>query len=181
MRPEDFSEKAAGRLTKTIGGHLAFIPHPLPPHLQWDSRLANALSSADRALGELAGLGRVIPNPYPFIRLFVHREAVLSSRIEGTRASISEVYAYEAVQLRLWDNMDVKDVREVVNYVRALEHGMNRLKELPVSLRLLRELHSVLMQGVLAERALRVSSGVSRIGSVHRVVRSVRRRMCRPH
>jgi Fic family protein len=109
-----------------------------------------ALSEADRALGELAGLGRAVPNPHLLIRPFVRREAVLSSRIEGTQASLSELYAYEAVQPALSE--PTPDVREVYNYVRALEYGLERLASLPLSLRLIRELHALLMEGVRGER-----------------------------
>jgi len=83
-------------------GGYAFIPNPLPPeNLTWDSDLIEILSSADRALGELAGIGRSLPNPHLLVRPFLRREAVLSSRIEGTQASLSDVLAYEAVQLPL--------------------------------------------------------------------------------
>ena len=109
----------------------------------------SALSEADRALGELAGLGRSLPNPHLLIRPFVRREAVLSSRIEGTRASLSDLYAYEAVQLALFDSSS--DVPEVYNYVQALEYGLERLRDLPLSLRLIREIHARLMEGVRGE------------------------------
>ena len=148
MRPEDFSASASGRLTRTPEGYWAFVPHPLPPEISWSPALAAALSAADRAVGELAGLGRVVPEPYLLIGPFVRREAVLSSRIEGTRASLTDVYAWEAMQLKLWNDRDAEDVREVFNYVRALEHGLRRLADLLVSLRLLRELHAILLEGV---------------------------------
>jgi Fic family protein len=113
------------------------VPNPLPPSFLWTPDLVAALSEADRALGELAGLGRSIPNPPLLIRPFIRREAVLSSRIEGTRASLSDLYAYEAAQLALFE--PASDVREVYNYVRALEHGMTRMHDLPLSLRLIRK------------------------------------------
>ncbi|MGQ9712851.1 MAG: Fic family protein [Desulfotomaculales bacterium] len=148
MKPDDFSSPS-GNLVQIQEGYWAFVPHPLPPEFNWTPDLVAALSAADRALGELAGLGRVLPNPHILIGPFLRREAVLSSRIEGTHASLSDVYAYEAAgRIRLWDQADRADVREVFNYVRALEYGLNRLKELPVSLRLLRELHAVLMEDV---------------------------------
>jgi Fic family protein len=80
---------------------------------------------------------------------FVRREAVLSSRIEGTQASLSDLYAYEAVQLALFDAPP--DVREVANYVQALEFGLVRLRTLPLSLRLIREIHAQLMEDVRGE------------------------------
>ena len=97
-----FKDSSAGQLVKTQQGDItywAFVPNPLPPELDWgDKVLRRVLSDADHSLGELAGLGRTLPNPHLFIAPFVRREAVLSSRIEGTRASIQDVYAYEAGQ-----------------------------------------------------------------------------------
>ncbi len=145
-----FQDSPAGRLIHTIGGACAFVPNLLPPVLEWRSELVAALSEADRALGELAGIGRALPNPHLLIRPFVRREAVLSSRIEGTQASISDLYAYEAVQLALF--APEPDVREVYNYVHALEYGLERLESLPLSLRLIREMHARLMDGVRGER-----------------------------
>lgn len=105
-----------------------------------------AMSEADRILGELSGLGRSLPSPHLLIMPFVRREAVLSSRIEGTRASLSDLYTYEAIQLSLFE--PPSDVREVYNYVRAMEYGLERLHSLPLSLRLIREIHARLMEGV---------------------------------
>ena len=151
MDPELFRDSPAGRVIRTPAGYWAFVPHPLPPALPWTSDLVAALSEADRAVGELAGLGRSLPNPHLLIRPFMRREAVLSSRIEGTRASLSDLYAYEAIQLPLFEQ--ASDVREVYNYVRALEYGLERLKDLPVSLRLIRETHALLMEGVRGEHS----------------------------
>ncbi|MBM4155415.1 MAG: Fic family protein [Lentisphaerae bacterium] len=103
-----------------------------------------ALSAADRALSELAGVGRTLPNPHLLIRPFARKEAVLSSRIEGTQASLSDLFFFEAAQER----KPGSDVREVANYVTALEHGLSRLSDLPVCLRLVREVHGQLMAGV---------------------------------
>ena len=113
--------------------------------------MVNALSEADRALGELAGLGRSLLNPHLLIAPFVRREAVLSSRIEGTQASLSDLYAYEAAQrtgVHLTVSAPRPDVQEVYNYVRALEYGLDRLQDLPLSLRLLREIPARLMEDV---------------------------------
>jgi len=151
MNPEDFQDSASGQLIPISEGGYAFVPNPLPPeNLTWDSELVEMLSIADRALGELAGIGRTLPNPHLLVRPFLRREAVLSSRIEGTQASLSDVLAYEAVQLPLFDAPD--DVKEVHNYVRALEYGLERMSSLPVSLRLIRELHGILMEGVRGEQ-----------------------------
>lgn len=104
------------------------------------------LAQAERALGTLEGVGWALPNPRLLIAPFIRREAVLSSRIEGTRASLADVYAYEAGQLSLFEHLD--DVREVLNYAAALEYGLARLETLPLSLRLVREIHAQLMRGV---------------------------------
>jgi Fic family protein len=148
MHREDFSSEAPGRLLSMGERRWAFVPDALPPKLDYGSRLVAALSEADRALGELAGLGRTLPNPYLLTRPFLRREAVLSSRIEGTQASLVDLYAFEA-ETPLFDEPERRDdVQEVQNYVRALEHGMKRLRDLPISVRLLREMHAVLMEGV---------------------------------
>ena len=150
MNPEAFRDSPAGRVVRSVeGGYWTFVPDPLPPKLVWTSRLVTALSDADRALGELSGLGRSIPNPHLLMIPFVRREAVLSSRIEGTQASLSDLYAYEAVQLSLLEQSP--DVREVYNYVQALEYGLERLRTFPLSLRLIREIHERLMTGVRGE------------------------------
>lgn len=149
MNPRDFHKSSPGRVLRAPTGYWAFVPHPLPPALSWTPELVTLLSEADRALGELAGLGRSLPNPHLLIRPLVRREAVLSSRIEGTQASLSDLYAYEAAQLPLFE--PPSDVREVYNYVRALEYGLERLRTLPLSLRLIREIHARLMEGVRGE------------------------------
>lgn len=159
MNPERFRHSSAGRVIQVGQGetaYWAFVPSPLPPNLAMTPQLVRQLSDADRALGELAGLGRTLPNPHLLIRPFLRREAVLSSRIEGTRAEITDLYTYEARQLALpglQPRDSEADVREVYNYVRALEYGLERLKTLPVSVRLIRELHAHLMEGVRGEQA----------------------------
>jgi len=150
MNPETFRDSLAGRVVHSIKGqYWAYVPNPLPPKLAWTPGLVIALSDADRALGELSGLGRSIPNPHLLMIPFVRREAVLSSRIEGTQASLSDLYAYEAAQLPLFEQ--APDVREVYNYVQALEYGLERLRTFPLSLRLIREIHEHLMTGVRGE------------------------------
>ncbi len=134
----------------------AFVPNPLPPRLAVDVSLVRVLSDSDRALGELTGLGRALPNPHLLINPFIRREAVLSSRIEGMQADLTDLYAYEAGQLALPGLKPApleSDVREVHNYVRALEYGLERVRTLPVSLRLIRELHARLLEGVRGGRA----------------------------
>ena len=150
MQPEAIQHSSAGRFQRHPPGYWTFVPNPLPPAIDWSPALIAALSEADRAVGELAGLARSLPNPDLLIKPFVRREAVLSSRIEGTRASVADLYAYEAVQLTLFELPN--DVREVENYVRALNYGLARLDDFPFSLRFIRELHARLMQGVRGEQ-----------------------------
>ena len=137
-----------GRWERSIGGYEAYVPEPLPRQLELDSSLVYLLDTASRSVSVLAGIGETLPNPYLLIRPFIRREAVLSSRIEGTQASLSDLFIYEASE-RTADPGG--DVREVANYVRALEHGLQRLDDLPVSIRLMNELHSKLLEGVRGE------------------------------
>lgn len=134
----------------TRKGYKAFIPYPLPPQLDWSNRLSNALSDADRALGQLAREGKELPNPHLLIRPFVAREAVLSSKIEGTRITMGEVLTQEAE-----DHLDKAsgDLLEVRNYIIALDHGINLLKTVPLSIRIIREVHACLMKGVRGDQA----------------------------
>ena len=119
-------------------GYAAFVPAPLPPALEWTPRLVRVLSEADRLIGRLAGEGGRLPNPHILMRPFVRREAVLSSRIEGTQATLGELLAAEAGAAV---ERSPEDLREVANYVVALEHGLSRLQQLPLCVRLIRELH----------------------------------------
>ncbi len=137
--------KAPGKNVLLKEGYTAFLPDPLPPKLNWTDDLVRALSDADRSIGYLAGEGKRLPNPHLLIRPFVRREAVLSSRIEGTQATLGELLAAEAGASV---ERSPEDLREVANYVVALEFGVQRLKKLPLSLRLIRELHAKLMEGV---------------------------------
>jgi Fic family protein len=148
MRAEDFNEHKPGHLVRTPQGYSAFAPNPLPPKLDVSWRLVKQVSDADRAMSELAGLVRMLPNPHLLIGPFIRREAVLSSRIEGTRASLSDLFFFEAANEA---PPDASDVKEVANYVKALDHGLSRLNELPLSLRLIREMHERLMEGVRGE------------------------------
>jgi Fic family protein len=132
------------------GSYSAFVPAPLPPELDWTPRLIGALSDADRLVGRLAGEGGRLPNPHILIRPFVRREAVLSSKIEGTQATLGELLAAEAGATV---NRSPDDLREVGNYVVALEHGISRLKKLPICARLTRELHEKLMTAVRGQQS----------------------------
>lgn len=137
--------KMTGRLVRGPGGFSAFIPAPLPPALRWTRELVATLSEADRLVGRLAGEGGRLPNPHLLIRPFLSREAVLSSKIEGTQATLGELLASEA---GMSVNRSPAELREVANYVVALEYGIERLKKLPLSLRLVRECHAKLMTDV---------------------------------
>ncbi|HEY2328976.1 MAG TPA: Fic family protein [Verrucomicrobiae bacterium] len=132
------------------GSYAAFVPAPLPPKLDWTPRLIRVLSDADRLIGKLAGEGRRLPNPHILMRPFLQREAVLSSKIEGTQATLGELLAAEA---GVAVDRSPDDLREVGNYVVALEHGIVRLKELPLCVRIIRELHEKLMTGVRGQQA----------------------------
>ena len=138
---------SAGRYVKQLTGYRAFIPGALPPNppITVDSEMLMILSRADRALGRLDGVSSILPNPDLFVAMFVRHEAVLSSQIEGTQSTLEDVLAFEAAETA---KAQPKDVEEVVNYVRAMNSGLSRLKDLPLSLRLLREIHAELMHDV---------------------------------
>ncbi|MEA3223129.1 MAG: Fic family protein [Thermodesulfobacteriota bacterium] len=150
MDPKDFESSLSGKCIKTLKGYWAFMPTPLPPPIDYDKKLIRLLSEADRSLGELSGTGRLLPNPYLLIAPYIRREAVSSSRIEGTQASLNDLFFFEAAES---EAPKVPDVREVKNYVRAMEYGIDRLKDLPISIRLIREIHEVLMEGARGAHA----------------------------
>jgi Fic family protein len=137
----------AGRYVTQPAAYRAFIPCPLPPDppVEISGNLQVTLSQADRALGRLDGSIQTLPHPDMFVYMYVRKEAVLSSQIEGTQSSLQDVLAAEA---RILAPDRPQDVDEVVNYVRAMKHGLARLAELPVSVRLIREIHAVLLHGV---------------------------------
>ena len=141
------SDSPCGETVPIGGGQSAFIPNPLPRELAMSSRLVLLLDNASRAVATLAGVGETVPNPHVLAQPFIRREAVLSSRIEGTLASLSDVLAYEASGRKRSGG----DVEEVGNYVVALEYGIERLESLPISFRLVNELHERLMSGVRGE------------------------------
>lgn len=140
----------SGKQVRIPSGYTAFVPDPLPPRFDWTPDLVRALSDADRRVGRLAGEGGRLPDRHLLLRPFVRREAVLSSRIEGTQATLGELLAAEAGAAV---ERSPADLREVGNYVTALEYGVRRLKKLPLSLRLIRELHGKLMTGVRGQQA----------------------------
>lgn len=141
----DFTTDSPGQLVQAPGGFSTFVPNPLPPSLAWTPELARAQSEADLALGRLAGVAQTLPNPQLVIGPFVRREAVLSSRIEGTQASLSDLVLFEVAPA---SGSPPEDVKEVANYLRALEFARGRMQEIPLSLRLIRETHAKLLEGV---------------------------------
>lgn len=145
------ASRIPGNTLRHPTGYAAFVPAPLPPALAWTPALVLALSDADRLIGKLAGEGGRLPNPHLLIRPCVRREAVLSSRIEGTQTTLGELLAAEAGATV---DRSPDDLREVGNYVTALEYGTRRLKKLPLSLRLMQELHGKLMAGVGGNHAM---------------------------
>lgn len=136
-----------GQYVRQPSGYRAFVPKPLPfdPPVQINEELISALSKADQALGRLDASADILPNPDLFVHMYVRKEAVLSSQIEGTQASLTDLLEYEASQSR---HRLQGDVVEVANYVRAMNYGIERLAELPLSSRLLRGIHAELLQGV---------------------------------
>jgi cell filamentation protein, protein adenylyltransferase len=145
MRAESFTAGQRPHVVRAEGGYLAFIPPPLPPTFELSRPLIRRLSAADRALGELAGAGRGLPNPHLMSRALMRREAVLSSRIEGTQASLSDLVLFEVEQPATGGP---DDVREVYNYLRAIDHVLDPDRRLPLSLSLLREAHRLLLEDV---------------------------------
>src|SRR5437764_8003800 len=130
----------AGRYVRQPAGYDAFVPAPLPPDPPIETdRLISQLSRADQAIGRLDGEIRNMPNPDLFVAMYVRREAVLSSRIEGLQSTLDDLLAVE-LQPRVAEI--ARDVDEIVNYVRAMNHGLERLSALPLSLRLIREIHA---------------------------------------
>lgn len=153
MEPSSFQSDRSGRLIKAPQGYWAFVPNPLPPGVNLDRPEILLVSEAERAIGRLAGVGVTLPNPYLLTNPFIRREAVLSSRIEGTQASLSDLLFFEAAPSATPGS---SDVREVANYVRALESALASNRTLPVSLRLIRDMHRILMTG---ERASHLTPG----------------------
>jgi Fic family protein len=145
MDPASFKSDSAGRVVKTVTGYWVFLPALPPPVIEYDASLTLLLSQADAALSELSGLGRYLPNPDLLIAPYVQREAVASSRIEGTQADLSDLLLDEIEPKRTPAGSDVYEIR---NYVAALNLGIRRLGKLPIANRLVRELHSVLMKDV---------------------------------
>lgn len=151
MEIERFDDDQMPGEVVTSEGHQAFNPDPLPPELEMDTDLVLSLTDAQKSLSELAGIGRTIQNPHMLIRPFIRKEAVLSSRIEGTQAELSDVYALEAGQEQLIRKPQRVDAREIWNYVQATEEGLKILEDGKLSVEVVKELHGILLQGVRGE------------------------------
>lgn len=134
-------DNRAGVFVMQPSGFKSFLPHDLPPEppVEFDGEMLALLSEADRKLGRLDGVTQILPNPEMFVAMYVKKEAVLSSQIEGTQASLTDVLEVNAKDDKR------EDVGEVVNYVAAMNYGLKRLKEFPLCLRLIREIHEVLL------------------------------------
>jgi len=147
--PSAYTDDTYGAVRRAPGpgGYDFFVPAPVPRALTLEPSTTSLLSKADRALGRLAGAGRLLPNSHLLVQPYLTAEALSSSRIEGTQASLSDVFEAEADK----GDSSTMDVREVQNYIRAFEHGLARLDELPLSLRLIREVHERLIKGVRGE------------------------------
>jgi Fic family protein len=143
MDPKAFAS-GPGRLVEISGGHFAFLPDPLPPALEYEARVIGPLEEAARALGQLDGIGRTLPNPHTLIRTFQQSEALSSSRIEGTVADAQQLLFAELDRTKA----PAENVKEVRNYIDALNFSLKQLERLPVCLRLIRDAHYRLMRGV---------------------------------
>lgn len=143
----ELKSNRAGNVIKTLRGYYAFVPKKLPPTppINIDDEMQSLLSLADRKLGRLDGITQILPNPELFVAMYVKKEAVLSSQIEGTQASLVDVLNAPSERK---DELSSDGVREVVNYVNAMYWGLDKLDELPLSLRLIKNIHKVLLKSV---------------------------------
>jgi len=147
MKITEFTSKKAGICVKALDGSYSFLPNPLPPDFDIQSIDSFLCSEAHRLLGELSGIGRNLSNPYLLINPYRRKEAVASSRIEGTYADIKDLIQYEALMesSNITDERTA-DVREVSNYISAMENGFEELKNTPISTRLIKKIHGILMR-----------------------------------
>jgi len=145
MDRDRYADTPFGSARQTPGphGYVAYFPRPIPRAVTISSDNILRLADAEAALGRLAGAGRLLPQPHLLVQPYLRREAVASTRIEGTQASLAEVFDAEASEEPF-----SADVEEVLNYVRAMETGLARLRTLPLSTRLVCEMHGVILAGV---------------------------------
>lgn len=147
MRPEAFTSTERGRVRRTPEGFWAFSPAEVPRRLSLSDEVVKLLDEATGAVHRLGGVGRLIPNPHLLIGPHLRLEAVLSSRIEGTKTDVGGLLRFEAGQVPSREAAD--DAEEVSNYVVAMEHGLTRIRSgFPITIRLFREMHERLLHGV---------------------------------
>ncbi len=156
MKKEDFANSPSGRLVPTEQGQWAFVPHDLPPAEIDLTKLAEPLADASRAVGELNGIGRTLPDPYLLIRPLQIREALTSSSMEGTYTTIDDLLLLEAGAT---ESKRAAETREVANYRRALSEAIRSLEEIPLSLRTLCNAHKTLLGGAARNRGANVEAG----------------------
>jgi len=145
MKPSSVSSKAPGKVIKTLKGYYTYIPNPLPPKIIWSNDLVFLLADVGSSLVRLEEAGKFIPVPQGVIQPIVRKEAVFSSQIEGTQTSFQNLYRYEAGQTTFLEQ--VTDIQEVKRYGEALNYGVERIKTLPISMRLMKEMHAILFTG----------------------------------
>lgn len=145
MDLDAYESTAFGEPRRTPGrhGYVAYFPAPIPRAIELPTAIVRLLADAEASLGRLAGVGQLLPNPYLLIRPYLLREALSSTRIEGTQASFADVLEVEATGQR-----PNADVEEVLNYVDALEWGLSEVATLPLGVRLVCEMHRRLLAGV---------------------------------
>lgn len=152
MREEDFTETAPGNLVGTIDHAKAFVPAPLPESIELPPLAVRLLARAENALGRLEGLAGREFNPYLVGSPLLHREAILSSRIEGTVTTPEQLVLLQTAPERHSAGVREEDTQEVLNYISAMRHGLDLLETIPPCLRLIKEVHRVLLRGVRGER-----------------------------
>jgi len=149
------AENRAGKFVPQKGGYSTFIPESLPPKdyrdLLLDENLQLALSNASAALARLDGVTQVLPNPDLFVAMYVKKEALLSSQIEGTQASLQGVLEFEA---KMKSRENVNEIQEVINYIKAMNYGLEKLKTSTISVDLFNEIHKTLITGTRGEQVL---------------------------
>ena len=168
----------SGRFVKQVEGYRAFLPAPLPPtnpEIQFDRELIGLLDKAGQNIARLDGVASVLPDPNLFVAMYVRQEAVLSSQIEGTQSTLEDVLQFE-IDANGEDRP--KDVEEVVNYVRAMNYGLQRMKELPLSKRLIKGNTPSCCRAYAAATKTPASSDAPRTGSGLPVVTCPRRHSC---
>ena len=156
MNEDEFVDPTTGAFVQTVDGCRAFVPAPLPPEGLDLRPVLPQIARASASIGELSGIGRRLTNPFLLVRPFMRREAVASSRIEGTVTSLPQLLLFEAEEM---PKSATPDARETWNYVRALDMSLGRLADLPIAHRLICEAHAILLDGVQPGRGARIVPG----------------------